>query len=56
MLTNSPARLKPILRMSLHHQIAVGLVLANANGGLSDTKMIKVYMKHEQPLAIKGFL
>jgi hypothetical protein len=27
MLTNSPARLEPILRMSLHHQIAVGLVL-----------------------------
>jgi hypothetical protein len=54
MLTNSPAHVETYFKNESTPSNSGWSGAISANGGLSDTKMIKVYMKHEQPLTIKG--
>lgn len=54
MLTNSPARLETYFKNEAIPANSGWSGTISANGGLSNSKMIKVYLTHEQPLTIKG--
>ncbi|MDG2432105.1 LamG-like jellyroll fold domain-containing protein [Flavobacterium sp.] len=54
MLTNSPARLETYFKNEATPSNSGWSGTISANGGLSSTKMVKVYLAHEQPMTIKG--
>jgi hypothetical protein len=54
MMISSPARLETYFKNIANPANSGWSGTISANGGLSDTKMIKVYMANEQSLVIKG--
>ncbi|MGO4822419.1 MULTISPECIES: LamG-like jellyroll fold domain-containing protein [unclassified Flavobacterium] len=54
MLTNSPARLETYFKNEAIPANSGWSGTISANGGLTNSKMVKVYLTHEQPLTIKG--
>lgn len=54
MLTNSPARLETYFKDEAIPANSGWSGTISANGGLTSSKMVKVYLTHEQPLTIKG--
>ncbi|OUD36219.1 LamG-like jellyroll fold domain-containing protein [Flavobacterium sp. FPG59] len=54
MLINSPARLETYFKNEAIPANSGWSGTISANGGLTNSKMVKVYLTHEQPLTIKG--